>query len=197
VVVALAASACGSSVEGGGSGGGGSGGGGTGGQGGQLPAECAVETSEPAPHQVALHFQNPGADPVFLREDCSLNFSILSCADGYTDPLSRSGSCSIECGDPTGGCIACGACPLYEVAVPAGGQHTDAWSGHHYTYDTGPDGCTCHNEHFAPAGRYRVRVPVFTTPEGALNGPPDYEATADFELPAPGGVVEISLAPPP
>lgn len=198
-VVALTAAACGSSVEsgtgGGGTGGGATGSGGAGGAGGQLPAECVVETAEPAPHAVTFHFINPGPDPLYLWQDCTLGYEILSCADGYTDPLARIGACTNDCNAaPGGGCIVCGPCPSSALEVPAGGQQTDDWSGHHYTFGTDAEGCSCHVQHDARSGRYRVKVRVFTSTDE--DAPPPYEVTVDFELPAPGGVVDVPLAPP-
>ncbi|MCC6553750.1 MAG: hypothetical protein IT372_12120 [Polyangiaceae bacterium] len=183
--------ACGGSVTQGGGGGGTTGGGG---EGGAVPPQCAVEAPEPGPHAVTFQFENSGALPVFLQEDCRLRYEVTSCADGYAAPVSRYGDCTVECSDgPVGGCIACGACPFGAVPVDAGGNTTDSWAGLYYDFGTNADGCACHTEHTAPAGRYRVVVPVYASEAAAMEGTPSYEASVDFELPAPDGVVRVPI----
>jgi hypothetical protein len=100
--------------------------------------------------------------------------------------------CSQAC-DSVGGCIACGACLQASVPVDIGAQTTDTWAGKRYTFGTTSDGCSCHEEHVAPAGRYRIRVPVYTSDMAAQEGTPSYEVTMNFELPAPNGVVVVPI----
>lgn len=193
--LALGAAACGSSVNGGAGGAGGDGGGttGSGGEGGVIPPECAVATSEPGPYPVTFQFENFGVGTAYLREDCALQYSITSCEDGYSEPVATRTFCSQPCGDPSGGCIVCGPCPLGPVPVAEGAQSTDAWPGMRYTSGTTSEGCACHEEHVARAGRYRIVVPVYTSEMAVMEGTPSYEVTVNFELPAPNGVVVVPI----
>ncbi|MCC6553749.1 MAG: hypothetical protein IT372_12115 [Polyangiaceae bacterium] len=168
--------------------------GGDGGAGGALPPQCVVEAPEPGPHAVTFQLENSGALPVFLQEDCHLRYEVTSCADGYAAPVARYGDCTIDCSEGlSGGCIACEACPFWAVSVGAGGNKTDPWSGRYYTFGETASGCTCHTEHTAPAGRYRVVVPVYASETAAMEGTPSYEVSVDFELPAPDGVVRVPI----
>lgn len=191
------AAACGGTIEtGGGSGGnGGTGGAGTGGAGGEIPAECKVPTDQAGPFKVVFQFQNPGMTSLYLREDCHLNFDIFACADGYTSALSRYGDCTVDCSDPPGSCIACGACFEQAITVAPGAMTSGEWLGYTYTFSTQPDGCSCHNQHIAPAAKYRIHVPVFASEMDAQTNTPAFSIDADFELPAQGPV-NVVLAPP-
>lgn len=192
------ATACGSSVNqngtGGAGGAGGTGGGaaGSGGEGGAIPPQCVVETSEPGPYEVTFQFENSGAFPAFLRQDCVLQYTIEACEDGYSAPVPIHALCSQACGSADG-CIVCGACPLGSVSVDTGAQTTDSWAGIRYTFGMTTDGCSCHEEHLARAGRYRIRVPVYASDMAAQAGTPSYEVTMNFDLPAPNGVVVVPI----
>ena len=206
---ALCAAGCGGTITQGTGGSGGDGGsgasGGTGGTGGTttttitttptLPPECAIVTNLPAPHAVQIDFTNTTPNAYFLREDCYLNFSIQSCADGYTEALSLSGACTTDCSESNAGCIDCGACPELGVAVAPGDTIEGAWSGLTFTFEQTSNGCSCHEEHHAPAGKYRVKVPVFASEEDALMNKVAFEVVQDFELPAPEGTLLVQLVP--
>ncbi|MDI3287442.1 hypothetical protein [Polyangium sp. 15x6] len=191
--------ACGSTVNqdgsGGAGGGGGTGGGtgGSGGEGGVIPPECAVETpaSDPGPYEVTFQFENNGAFPAFLREDCFLQYTIESCEYGYA-AVSTHAMCTQPCSS-TDDCLTCGACLMASVPVDVGAQSTDTWSGTRYTFGTSAKGCSCHEPHVARAGRYRIRVPVYASDMDAQAGTPSYEVTMNFELPAPNGVVVVPI----
>ncbi|TKC99211.1 hypothetical protein [Polyangium fumosum] len=187
------AAACGSEVNQDGSGSAG-GTGGAGGEGGVLPPQCVVETSETGPYEVTFQFENDGASPAFLRKDCSLEYTISSCEDGYSASLAIRASCSQACDSADGGCLACGACPpVGGVPVEIGAPTTDAWKGMRYTFGKTAEGCTCHESHVAQAGRYQIRVPVYPSDEAAQTGTPSHEVTVNFELPAPNGVVVVPI----
>lgn len=51
----------------------------------------------------------------------------------------------------------------------------------------------CHTSANAPAGKYRIDVPVYQTEEDALNLQNGAVVSHDFELPAPGGVVTVPV----
>lgn len=177
---------------------GGSGSGGEGGSGGSattstLPAECAVQTEESAPHSLTFRFKGTGPTAVFLREDCQLRYTVTSCGDGYQEGLVLTGQCTIDCSQQNE-CIQCGACLQEGIPIGPGGFAEHAWAGKTYTFDENNVGCTCHMEHVAPAGKYRITVPLYATEEDALaGGTPAGEVSTDFELPTPGGVVEVPV----
>ncbi|MDI1446282.1 hypothetical protein [Polyangium sp. 6x1] len=191
------ATACGSTVNEGGNGGaggaGGAGGtGGTGGEGGVIPPECVVETPASGPYEVTFRFENNGAFPAVLREDCVLEYKVESCEDGYATPLVTRALCSQACSS-MGGCIACGPCLQGGVPVAIGENVMDTWGGMRYTFGTTSEGCSCHEEHVARAGKYRLRVPVYASEMDADMNAPAYEVTVNFDLPAPNGVVVVPI----
>lgn len=186
------AAGCGGTVNGSG-GGGGEGGSGTT---STLPAECVVETEETAPHKVTFQFTGTGTTTVYMREECTFEYKVTSCGDGYQEGLALTGQCTIDCAEKNQ-CLECGACLEQPVAVNPESTLLHAWAGHTYTFDENNVGCRCHVKHVAPAGKYRITVPVWATEEeAAANGPPAAEVSVDFDLPAPGGVVEVPLALP-
>jgi hypothetical protein len=77
--------------------------------------------------------------------------------------------------------------------VSASAPVEDEWSGNYFTYSTTADGCSCHDDHAAPAARYRATVKVYASEEDALQGVNPHEVSVDFELPAPYGYVEVPL----
>ncbi|MCC6526917.1 MAG: hypothetical protein IT373_29990 [Polyangiaceae bacterium] len=167
---------------------------GGGGAGGSLPPGCESPASTPPPYAVTFHFVNDSAEPRYLHIGCALEMSVTSCADGYLDGLTLSGECTVDCSDPPGSCIACGACMDFGQLVPPGGSYDQAWAGLYYTFGT-LQGCSCHVEHVAPAGKYRVAVPVWVAdPTGGMAPPPTTVLT-DFTLPTAGGVVTVSIGP--
>ena len=203
VVMALA-TGCENTVVGNTGGNGGSGGsGGAGGDGGAtvttsstLPSECAVETSEQGPYAVTFRFTTTGDVPVYLREDCVVNYTVTSCGDGYQEGLALTGQCTVDCSEDNQ-CIDCGACLLQALTVSAGAAVEHPWAGKTYTFEENNVGCTCHEEHVAPAGKYRITVPVFASEADAVdNNSPAGQVSVDFVLPAPGGVVEVPVALP-
>jgi hypothetical protein len=164
-------------------------------------AGCGVPAQSAPPYTITLRFSNPGTSPLWLWIDCLLDFELTSCGDQYTASLPFSGGCSVECSD-TGGCILCELCLPASRLVPAGGYFEFAWGGQTYTFGTTTQGCSCHVAHDAPAGLYRVSVPVWTTdPIGADAGwlppepSPDFTATRDFTLDRAGPVVVVDLVP--
>ncbi len=168
---------------------------GTGGAGGALPEQCQVETSLPAPYATTFHFWNPNMATVYLKQQCHLEHTVTSCADGYAAPLSLWGDCTVDCTLPdTNGCIACGACPDGAQAIAPQGALDEPWGGVTFTFGTTPSGCSCHTAHPKPAGKYRIAIPVYASEAAAQAGVPDYEVAVDFELPAPSGVVDVPLA---
>lgn len=205
---ALLFSGCGGNVSVNTGGSAGDGGGGTGatGTGGTtstssstLPQECTVETTQPGPYAMTLRFTNPSDNPiggsVFLRKDCFLNYSIRECADGFENSLGLSGACTVDCSQ-TNECIECGACPLNAVEMALGSQLDEPWTGLVYTFAQNNVGCSCHEEHMAPAQTYRVYVPVYASALDAEQGEPSFQAIVEFALPAAQPVV-VNLYPPP
>ncbi len=172
----------------------GSGGGSVGGSGG-MPAECAVPSSAPGPYAVKFRFTNSSPSPLYVLGECHLRYEVKSCADDYQKPLSLWGDCTIDCMSPdarNGGCIACGACMYQGLEVTNGAPVESEWSGNTFQFSQTPSGCSCHDKIVAPAGKYRIEVPVYASDE--QNGSPIYTVPLGFELPAPNGVVEVPLA---
>lgn len=199
IVTATLALGCGGNVIGGsgGNGSGGSGSGGNGGNGGTttttpVPAECAVATNDPAPYNVFFQFTVTSGLTLYLASDCYTNYSITSCADGYVTPLGIHADCTVDCSE-TMGCIECGACPQSAVAVSMAAPAENAWAGDTYTFGQTSEGCSCHNAGVAPAGKYRITVPVYTTEQDALNHTNGVDRSFDFTLPAPNGVVVLPI----
>ncbi len=160
------------------------------------PAECAVQTNEIAPFEVSFQLTNNSSSTVYVRQECVLSYSVSACADGYTPSLSIWPDCTVNCEEDPNGCIDCGACPLTGHPITPGSHLSTEWMGKTYTFQQTSMGCQCHNEQYATAGKYRVRVPVYATEAEAMsNGPPAKNVDVDFTLPAPGGVVEVVLAP--
>ncbi|MCC6901725.1 MAG: hypothetical protein IT377_22330 [Polyangiaceae bacterium] len=184
----------GSSGSGGSGGASGGSGGATGGSGG-MPVECSVPTTEPGPFPTKIRFVNPGPTPLFIREDCQLNWDLYSCADGYTTEVPHVASCMSSCAEPNNGCIACGACMLEAHEVTSAAPVETEWSGHSYSFSQ-KNSCQCYNEHNVLPGKYAIKIQVFTSKDDVTSYAAGYEAWAYFELPAKNGVVEVSLVPP-
>jgi hypothetical protein len=155
-----------------------------------------VATEKAAPYPVTFQFKGAGSTALFLREECQLKYTVTSCAGGYQEALVLTGQCTVDCSEKNQ-CIQCGACLEAAVPINPGGTFEQPWTGKTYTFDQNNVGCECHVEHLAPAGKYRVTVPVYATEQAAAeNGAPAGEVSVDFDLPAPGGVVEVPVALP-
>jgi len=187
----------GAGATGGGGGSGNVGGGGTGNVGGGgmggMPNECAVPTTEPGPYPTKIRFVNPIGQPLWVREDCQLNWDLYSCADGYAQELPHSADCSVDCSDSGMGCIACGACMMQGLEVTNTQPLEREWSGYTYTFAQ-KNGCSCHNQITTLPGKYAIRVPVFASKDDAESFNAGYDAWVYFDLPAKNGVVEVNLA---
>lgn len=167
--------------------------GGAGGGTGGVPPTCGVANNQPGPFATTIRFTTSSTTPIYLVDSCDLEWSLFECADGYANALSRSGACTVDCGDPSGGCIVCGACQYIGKPVVAGSPVDDEWSGNYFTYGQTADGCSCHEEHVAPAAKYRATAKVYASEDDVQNGVVLREVSVDFELPAPYGFVEVSL----
>jgi hypothetical protein len=184
------------------------GGGGVGGAGGSttasttIPEACRAATDAPGPHAFTVRMTNAGGAPAFVHDSCGIELAITACADGYAAPLAVSEPCSyVRCDElPDAGCPSagiCGPCNSDARAVTASESPERALPGVTYESATGGAGCSCTALVPLPAAKYRVRVPVWTAKADAETGrPPTRYATADFELPAPGGVVEVAVGGP-
>lgn len=201
---ACVALGCGGNVIGGSNGGSGGSGGSTAtaGSGGgtvtttttttSVPAECAVATNEPAPYEVLFRFTVNSGVTLYLRSDCYTNYTITSCADGYSAPVNIHGDCTIDCSESMG-CIECGACPESGLIVSQDAWQEDTWTGDTYAFSQNAAGCTCHTTSAAPAGKYRITVPVFNTAQDAMDNANGNLRSYDFQLPAPNGLVVIPV----
>jgi hypothetical protein len=156
------------------------------------PDECRVDTTTSPPHATTLAFENDTGAELFLGEDCRLRFTVSSCASGY-EPLALYADCTVPCPAPRGmGCLACGACAVRALPVAPGEVFELPWDGIRYAFES--TGCTCSIAMNAPAGRYRVEIPVYDTATAAeSNAEPVRAVQIDFELPSPAGRVTIPL----
>jgi hypothetical protein len=159
---------------------------------------CAVATpSSPPPYPVQFQFRADGATPAFLQKLClGHDFGVSSCASGFRDRLAEQVIGACDCANPqcTGPLVG-GQCPAPEGTMIAPGATVSApFSGVSTTPE--PRGSyACARSHPLPAGRYRVAVDVYDTAADAQAGVNGRVVTRDFELPAPGGVVDVPLAP--
>jgi hypothetical protein len=82
------------------------------------------------------------------------------------------------------------------VRVEPGQEQAFTWPGKQYSFEL-YQGCSCHRDHVAPAGRYRVTVPVWDKafdPEQGELPPPTRYVEVGFELPGTGQVL-VPLGP--
>jgi hypothetical protein len=215
VAVFMLSTACGGQTDGnsaggqggthatGGSGGLGGSGGATGGSGGFVPSGgsgggpngCSVLTSILGPYPVTFRFTNPITEPLYIRQDCMITWSLYGCTDDFKTELAHRADCMSDCSEdyPGGGCVACGACMMQGLEVTNVAPVTDDWNGMTYTFGKTASGCSCYNPAMATAGKYLVRVPVYKTKEDAEFGNVAYQSEVYFDLPAPNGVVEVPV----
>ncbi|MEZ4231847.1 MAG: hypothetical protein R3B89_21910, partial [Polyangiaceae bacterium] len=104
-------------------------------------------------------------------------------------------ACTASC-ENYEGCIACGACPWSRVEVTSEDAWEDSWAGNVYTFSTAPDGCSCHDTHDAPAGKYRIEVPIYDSPDPNDGAQPVYTVIKDFTLPADNDTVFVDVTLP-
>jgi hypothetical protein len=145
------------------------------------------------PFATTFRFTTAGTQTLYLVDSCQLEWSLFECSDGYTEAVSRSGACTVDCSETTGGCIACGACAYLAKPVTADAPVEDTWSGNYFTFGTTPEGCGCHTQHAALSQKYRATTKVYASEDDAMNGVVLREVSVDFELPAPYGHVEVPL----
>jgi hypothetical protein len=170
---------------------------------------CAVDPQGAPPFTVTLRFQNPGPGTAWLSPHCfgevagfSLRFAIESCTDGYATELGLFAGC-VDCAvnpcDRLGGCGPCP--PRAPVAVPPG-SHVDVdWKGIRFVPEVPDAGCYCLRAQEAPAGVYRVSVPVWTDPPYDWDAGkwtstvplPDFVASTDFILDRAGSMAVVEL----
>ncbi|MBI5532853.1 MAG: hypothetical protein HY898_09075 [Deltaproteobacteria bacterium] len=165
---------------------------GMGGSGG-MTGECKVPSSTPGPYPVSFLFKNGSTSTVWLHQSCSLEFAVMSCANGYKGSVTMSGDCTSDCNEVAdgGGCMMCGQCMDEALAVNGGDQQQKDWPGLEYTFDT-VQSCPCHFPHVAPAGKYRLTIPVWDQafdPMGGSTPPPSRQVIVDFQLPSTGPVI--------
>lgn len=163
-----------------------------GGGGGAEPASCALEHAEPGPYPVTFRFENTGPATVYLEQGCELEFTVSSCEGLYRDSLTISALCSADCATPANGCPVCGACPDAPLAVDPGEFVDYQWDRRLYSFSR-QNGCSCHTTTPAPAGLYRVEIPVYASEADIAAKRPIRQGHADFTLPMPGQVVWVGI----
>ena len=143
----------------------------------------------PPPSVVTFELRNDGSSPVYLRQDCLLNYTITSLADPART-IVRQGPCACDCALAT--CPVCGACFQGPREVAAGAFLEDAWLTVNVTHEPRATG-SCERKHTLPAGPYRIDVPVYPTLGDAENGSGARTAAQSFELPGPDGNIVVAL----
>jgi hypothetical protein len=166
-------------------------------------AACDVPPQTAPPYSTTFRFSNPGPNPLWLWDNCPLDFDVTSCSDQYTTPLPiRYPGCGLYDCSWTLGCVYCETCWATPRLVPVGGYLDFAWRGQTDTYGRTVQDCPCFAPHDVPAGLYRISVPVWTTAPYEGDGgpfirppPADFTATRDFVLDRAGAVVVVDLVP--
>ena len=154
--------------------------------------ECSVGTTQKGPFPVVFSFENRSGTTlgVSLGGDCGARYEITSCADGYRRALVLHAPCGALC--PMIASCSDGACLQQTEPVTAAAPLMDLWEGYDHVAPKGSS-IDCVDEVTAPAGRYRVSVPVYDSPTDPNEGAPLYTAVVDFTLPVPGGVVHVPV----
>jgi hypothetical protein len=156
-------------------------------------AHCPAATSSAlGPFPVTFRVRNAGATPVFFRNGCLLEFQIASCAAGYADSLQNRIVCPVRpCSMPMASIPTCGGCALDHGDLFAPGATRDlSWDGVDHAFDRSKN---CVTDRVLPSGRYRIRVPVYASPEAALARQNPRTIEVDFSTPVAGGVVEVTI----
>ena len=151
---------------------------------------CGPSTSASGPYPVRFVFSSN--TPVYIKEDCQLNYALYSCNSG-TNPLVREASCVADCSDTSIGCVACGACFSGSAFVGPSTTIEDTWGGKIYKYGTLPSGCSCTSGANAAPGVYTLRLSEYFTESDARANTNPYPREVQFELPAPNGTVLVDL----
>ncbi len=159
---------------------------------------CAVPTATGVPpFAVEFQFRNSGAANIFIHQDCGgYNFGVSSCASGFRDRLAEQTGYLCSCDHVPCVGVSDGACPPPdETMIGVGDSLRLPFSGLSSTSTVDPvTALACARSRVLPAGRYRVAIRV-SDPEDLLTGLAGRIVTRDFELPAPGGIVDVPLAP--
>jgi hypothetical protein len=164
-------------------------------------ALCAISTTETPPFQVTFRFRASGNVPVYLhRAGCAGDeWGVSSCASGFAERLGPLfGSCGLcECGGSTCSAVTCGACyPDQGVAIAVGMSLDVPWTGESVELGVRPGGDSCEATKVLPAAKHRVAIRTYDNAGDAEARIGGWIATGDFDLPAPGGVVDVPLGGP-
>jgi len=155
-----------------------------------VAASCGITENLPAPPaMVTFRLQNDGAQPVFLSQNCLIDYTITSLA-APVHGITRVDGCACSCG--VTGCSVCGACAHGAIAVPVGMSQNDLWRAVDFTTESTSTG-SCVREHKLPLGPYRIDVPVYTSEADATALTGARTATQSFTLPE-SGILSVDVA---
>lgn len=160
-----------------------------------VPATCQVQTQAAAPYPVTFRLRNVSKRVFFRYLGCTSELEIASCASSYSDQLASRVFCPCDC--LTNSCPTCGACYDDGLELAPGAMLDETWTGLVPVTSTSA-GRSCQTWKAAPAGRYRVRLPLYASvAEAKVHAPTAVVVTADFELPAltAGGVINMDVNP--
>jgi hypothetical protein len=156
-----------------------------------LAGACdAGGTPAPPPSVVMFELRNDGATPVYLRENCLLDYTITSLAEPVR-VIARQGACACDCAVAT--CPVCGPCYEGPREVAVGAALTSVWAAVSVTYEPRTQSGSCERKHTLPAGPYRIDVPVYATLLEADEQSAPRTASQSFSLPASEERVTVSL----
>jgi hypothetical protein len=163
-------------------------------------ALCAVSTTESPPFGVTFRFR-AGDVPAYVHTDgCTgQEWGVSSCASGFTEQLGPIfGACGLcECGASSCQVGSCGQCyPDKGVAIAPGTSFDAPWTGESDELGKRSDGQACESMKALPAAKYRVAIRAYDNASDAEARIGGWIATRDFDLPAPGGVVDVPLGGP-
>jgi len=155
-----------------------------------IAAGCGITENMPAPPaMVTFRLQNDGTQPVYLSQNCLIDYTITS----LTAPvhgITRVDGCACSCG--LTGCSVCGACAHGALAVPVGMSQNDLWRAVDVTQESTPTG-SCVREQKLSIGPYRIDVPVYASEADATALTGARTATQSFTLPE-SGIFSVDVA---
>lgn len=154
-----------------------------------VAAGCGTTEKMPEPPPtVTFRLQNDGAQPVYLFQDCLIDYTITALASPV-HVIMRVDGCACACGAT---CNVCGACAHSAIAVPVGMSQNDLWTAVDYTTESTPAG-GCVRQQRLPLGDYRIDVPVYASEADATAQTSARTATQSFTLQATNNVVDVAL----
>ena len=148
---------------------------------------------DPAPLTFSL--QNGGLTSVYLFEGCVLDLTITALIDPPQAIGLPDGGCGVcDCAAQSCPQVVCGPCYFGGLEVAPGAAQPFSWTPVDVTYEARATS-SCSRSRVLPAGRYRIDVPVYASPEDANAKTGARIASQTFDLPASDLVVQLGASP--